>query len=60
MIHNRRIELTQLRGHDIPIHDTELYLSIVEHDDKGRTYGLVGTPSGPRRRHVGAGSSCDI
>ncbi|KAK9112224.1 hypothetical protein Scep_019743 [Stephania cephalantha] len=38
------------------IDETELYLSIVECDDKGRTYGLRWTPSWSRRRHVGAGA----
>ncbi|KAK9132760.1 hypothetical protein Scep_012288 [Stephania cephalantha] len=34
-----------------------LYLSVVEHDDKGRTYGLGWTPSGSRRRHATAGGA---
>ncbi|KAK9167152.1 hypothetical protein Scep_002343 [Stephania cephalantha] len=41
----------------MPIDETELYLSVVERDDKGRTYGLGWTPSGPKRRQAGAGSS---
>ncbi|KAK9147438.1 hypothetical protein Scep_006195 [Stephania cephalantha] len=53
-IRNRRIELTQSQP-DTPIDETELYLSVVERDDKGRTYGLGWTPSGSRRRHAGAG-----
>ncbi|KAK9132801.1 hypothetical protein Scep_012329 [Stephania cephalantha] len=51
------------------IDETELYLSVVELDDKGRTYGLGYLPSGSRRRHAtaegagggdGAGSSRPI
>ncbi|KAK9140770.1 hypothetical protein Scep_010451 [Stephania cephalantha] len=52
-IRNRRIELTQSQP-DTPIDKTELYLSIVERDNKGQTYGLGWTPSG--RRHPGAGA----
>ncbi|KAK9148076.1 hypothetical protein Scep_006833 [Stephania cephalantha] len=54
-IRNRRIELTQSQ-HDTPIDETELYLSVVECDDKGRIYGLGWIPSGSRRRHTGAGA----
>ncbi|KAK9125267.1 hypothetical protein Scep_014113 [Stephania cephalantha] len=39
---------------DTPIDETELYLSIIERDDKGRTYGLGWTPSGSNCRHTGA------
>ncbi|KAK9147860.1 hypothetical protein Scep_006617 [Stephania cephalantha] len=52
---NRCIELTQLQP-DTPIDETELYLSVVERDDKGHTYGLGWTPLRSRRRHVGAGA----
>ncbi|KAK9133431.1 hypothetical protein Scep_012959 [Stephania cephalantha] len=55
VIHHRRIELTQSQP-DTPIDETELYLSIVEHDNKGWTYGLGWTPSGLRRRHATAGA----
>ncbi|KAK9158092.1 hypothetical protein Scep_004666 [Stephania cephalantha] len=51
-----RIELTQSQP-DTPIDETELYLSIVERDDKERTYGLGWTPSGSRRRHATAGGA---
>ncbi|KAK9166428.1 hypothetical protein Scep_001619 [Stephania cephalantha] len=44
-------------GHDTPINETDLYLSVVEHDKKGQTYGLGWTPLGSRRRHAEAGSS---
>ncbi|KAK9094954.1 hypothetical protein Scep_026423 [Stephania cephalantha] len=54
-IKNRRIVLTQSQP-DTPIDETELYLSVMERDDKGRTYGLGWTPSGSRRRHVGVGA----
>ncbi|KAK9101591.1 hypothetical protein Scep_025021 [Stephania cephalantha] len=47
LIHRRRIELTQSQP-DTPIDETDLYLSVVERDDKGRTYGLGWTPSGSR------------
>ncbi|KAK9111470.1 hypothetical protein Scep_018989 [Stephania cephalantha] len=47
-IRNKRIELT-LSQPDTPIDETELYLSVVERDDKGRTYGLGWTPSGSKR-----------
>ncbi|KAK9088846.1 hypothetical protein Scep_027928 [Stephania cephalantha] len=47
-------ELTQSRP-DTPINETELYLSVVECDDKGRTYGLGWTPSRSQRRHATAG-----
>ncbi|KAK9100424.1 hypothetical protein Scep_023854 [Stephania cephalantha] len=49
------IELTQSQP-DTPIDETELYLSVVERDDKGRTYRLVWTPSGSRLKHFGAGA----
>ncbi|KAK9140471.1 hypothetical protein Scep_010152 [Stephania cephalantha] len=52
-----RIVLTQLHGPDMPIDETELYLSVMERDDKGQTYGLGWTPSQSRRRHAGVGSS---
>ncbi|KAK9119577.1 hypothetical protein Scep_017670 [Stephania cephalantha] len=52
----RRIELTQSLP-DTPIDEIELYLSVVERDDKGRTYGLGWTPSGSRRRHATAGGA---
>ncbi|KAK9125837.1 hypothetical protein Scep_014683 [Stephania cephalantha] len=58
-IRNICIELTQSQL-DTSIDETELYLSFMERDDKGRTYGLRWTPSGFRRRHDGAGSSCLI
>ncbi|KAK9139991.1 hypothetical protein Scep_009672 [Stephania cephalantha] len=53
----KRIELTQLQP-NTPIGETELYLSVVERDDKGRTYRLGWIPSGSRCRHatVGAGA----
>ncbi|KAK9100795.1 hypothetical protein Scep_024225 [Stephania cephalantha] len=54
-IRDRRIELTQSQT-DTPIDETELYLFVVEREDKGRTYGLGWTPSGSRRRHAGAGA----
>ncbi|KAK9147649.1 hypothetical protein Scep_006406 [Stephania cephalantha] len=50
-IQPRRIELTQSQP-DTPIDETELYLSVVERDDKGRTYGL-----GSRRRHATFGGA---
>ncbi|KAK9140970.1 hypothetical protein Scep_010651 [Stephania cephalantha] len=64
---NIRIKLTQSQL-DTLIDELESYLSVVERDDKGRTYGLGWTPSGSRRRHVnvgvgasdGAGSSWPI
>ncbi|KAK9157335.1 hypothetical protein Scep_003909 [Stephania cephalantha] len=52
-IRNRPIELSQSQV-DTPIDETELYLSVVERDDKGQTYGLGWTPSGSWLRHVGA------
>ncbi|KAK9157560.1 hypothetical protein Scep_004134 [Stephania cephalantha] len=55
-IQRRRIELTQSQL-DTPIDETELYLSIIERDDKRRTYGLGWTPSGSRRRHATAGEA---
>ncbi|KAK9166565.1 hypothetical protein Scep_001756 [Stephania cephalantha] len=67
-IQRRRIELTQSQP-DTPINETDLYLSVVERDDKGRTYGLGWTPSGSRRKYAtargagggdGAGSSRPI
>ncbi|KAK9094363.1 hypothetical protein Scep_025832 [Stephania cephalantha] len=54
-IRNRRIELTQSQL-DTLIDETELYLSVVERDNKGQTYGLGWTPSGSRRRHAEAGA----
>ncbi|KAK9149138.1 hypothetical protein Scep_007895 [Stephania cephalantha] len=57
-IRNRRIELTQSQP-DTPIDENELYLSIMERDDKGR-YGLWRTPSGLRHRHAGTRSSRPI
>ncbi|KAK9083441.1 hypothetical protein Scep_029912 [Stephania cephalantha] len=56
VIRRRWIELTQSQP-DTPIDDTELYLSVVERDDKGRTYGLGWTPSGSRRRRATAGGA---
>ncbi|KAK9125677.1 hypothetical protein Scep_014523 [Stephania cephalantha] len=50
----RWIELTQSQP-DTPIDETELYLSVVECDDKGHTCSLGWTPSGLRRRHTTAG-----
>ncbi|KAK9105425.1 hypothetical protein Scep_022269 [Stephania cephalantha] len=41
----RRIELTQSQP-DTSIDETDLYLFVVERDDKGQTYGLGWTPSG--------------
>ncbi|KAK9112199.1 hypothetical protein Scep_019718 [Stephania cephalantha] len=55
-IQRRRIELTQSQL-DTPIYETDLYLSVVERDDKGWTYGLGWTPSGSRRRHATAGGA---
>ncbi|KAK9138257.1 hypothetical protein Sjap_008851 [Stephania japonica] len=43
---NRRLELAQLHGPDTPIDEIELYLSVVEHNDKGQRFGLGWTPSG--------------
>ncbi|KAK9167250.1 hypothetical protein Scep_002441 [Stephania cephalantha] len=51
-----RIELTQSHP-DTPIDETDLYLFVIERDDKGRTYGLGWTPSGSRRRHATAGGA---
>ncbi|KAK9126313.1 hypothetical protein Scep_015159 [Stephania cephalantha] len=51
-----RIELTQSQP-DIPIDEIELYLSVVERDDKGRTYGIGWTPSGSRRKHATTGGA---
>ncbi|KAK9125979.1 hypothetical protein Scep_014825 [Stephania cephalantha] len=42
---------------DTPIDEKKLYLSVIERDDKGHTYGLGWTPLVSRRRHVGAGFS---
>ncbi|KAK9140495.1 hypothetical protein Scep_010176 [Stephania cephalantha] len=53
-IQRRWIDLTQSQP-NTPIDETELYLSVVEHDDKGHTYGLGQTPSGSRHRHATAG-----
>ncbi|KAK9125933.1 hypothetical protein Scep_014779 [Stephania cephalantha] len=55
-IQRRWIELTQSQPYT-PIDETELYLFVVECDDKGRTYGLGWTPSGPRRRHATVGGA---
>ncbi|KAK9094098.1 hypothetical protein Scep_025567 [Stephania cephalantha] len=54
-IRDRCIELTQSQP-DTSIDETKLYLSVVERDDKGQTYGLGRTSSGSRRRHAGAGA----
>ncbi|KAK9112223.1 hypothetical protein Scep_019742 [Stephania cephalantha] len=51
-----RIEQTQSQP-DTPIDETELYLSVIERNDKGRTYGLGWTPSGSRRRRATAGGA---
>ncbi|KAK9125554.1 hypothetical protein Scep_014400 [Stephania cephalantha] len=51
-----QIELTQSQP-DTPIDETELNLSIVEHDDKGRTYGLGWTPSGSRHKYATVGGA---
>ncbi|KAK9082835.1 hypothetical protein Scep_029306 [Stephania cephalantha] len=42
---------------DTPIDEIDLYLSVVERDDKGRTYGLGWTPSWSRRKHATAGGA---
>ncbi|KAK9112000.1 hypothetical protein Scep_019519 [Stephania cephalantha] len=42
------------------IDETELYLSVVKRDDKGRTYGLGWTPSGSRRRHGGTRAGAGV
>ncbi|KAK9118293.1 hypothetical protein Scep_016386 [Stephania cephalantha] len=55
-IQRRRIELTQSQP-DTPIDETKLYLSVVERDEKGRTYGLWWISSGSRRRHATAGGA---
>ncbi|KAK9148778.1 hypothetical protein Scep_007535 [Stephania cephalantha] len=55
-IQRRWIELTQSQP-DTSIDETELYLSVVERDDKGQTYRLGWTPSGSRRRHGTAGGA---
>ncbi|KAK9166064.1 hypothetical protein Scep_001255 [Stephania cephalantha] len=54
----RRIELTQSQP-DTPIDETKLYLSVIERNDKGRTYGLRWTPSGSRHIHATAGGAGD-
>ncbi|KAK9132943.1 hypothetical protein Scep_012471 [Stephania cephalantha] len=48
-----RNELTQSQF-DTLIDEIELYLSVMERDDKGHTYGLGWTQSGLWRRHAGA------
>ncbi|KAK9088039.1 hypothetical protein Syun_030433 [Stephania yunnanensis] len=53
-IQHRRIELTQSEP-DTSIDETELYLSVVERDNKGRTYGIGWTPSRSWRRPATAG-----
>ncbi|KAK9105517.1 hypothetical protein Scep_022361 [Stephania cephalantha] len=53
---SRRIELTQWQP-VTPIDETDLYLSVVERDDKGRTYGLGWTPLGSRRRYATVGGA---
>ncbi|KAK9085705.1 hypothetical protein Sjap_026116 [Stephania japonica] len=59
-IHERTTELSQLQP-DTPIDETELYLEIVQRNDKGRRFGLGWTPSGSKmRRHDEAGSSRPI
>ncbi|KAK9166897.1 hypothetical protein Scep_002088 [Stephania cephalantha] len=52
----RRIELTQSQP-DTPIDETELYLSVFERDNKGRTYGLGWTLSGSWRIHATTGGA---
>ncbi|KAK9149227.1 hypothetical protein Scep_007984 [Stephania cephalantha] len=52
-IQSKRIELTQSQS-DTPIDETELYLPVVERDNKRQTYGLGWTPSGSQRRHATA------
>ncbi|KAK9100719.1 hypothetical protein Scep_024149 [Stephania cephalantha] len=44
-IPNRRLELIQLHSYDTSIDESELYLSVVERDDKRRRYGLGWIPS---------------
>ncbi|KAK9100646.1 hypothetical protein Scep_024076 [Stephania cephalantha] len=51
---NRRIELTQSQP-DMSIDETELYLSVMERDDKGQIYGLGWKLTGSRHRHAGDG-----
>ncbi|KAK9096589.1 hypothetical protein Sjap_022086 [Stephania japonica] len=59
-IHERTRDLSQLQP-DTPIDETELYLEIVQRNDKGRRFGIGWTPSGSKmRRHDEAGSSRPI
>ncbi|KAK9103957.1 hypothetical protein Sjap_021211 [Stephania japonica] len=59
-IHKRTTELSQLQP-DTPIDETELYLEIVQRNDKGRRFGLGWTPLRSKmRRHDEAGSSRPI